>query len=1062
MTKWFLWAALAAATVGSGVVGGAAAPAAPATPAAASTVPELIAASRHAFDNRFYARADSLAEAACARLHAADGSDPLEHATALVCLSRARAARRSLADSVAVRSAFQALALLPPGGRERDLVRGDAHDVLSLILDEQNRADLALDHAHRAMALRRACYGEVHEEVAESFYRLGNAQMSLGLRDSALATMRAGLETRLRCGIEGDRRIGDFHTEIASLLEFEGDLDGARASLGDALREYEARKGPRHPAMSQGLQRAGMFEKRSGDISRAVDFSLQALAVAEAVTGYNPVNLALLRANVAVLLTEMGDVGRANRLLLEAVPVYQEQLGPDHRQTLWAEVALATTEAALGDTAEASARFRSVCLRIEAGESLTSTGALTQARAGLAEIQAERDPRAALDLIEAAEAAERARPDRDWKTVADAQRIRLRLLSDLGDRTAMARQDAALARTLDEHGLRGTDIEARALADGSLSLAQAGRVDEAVARARAGAALSRELMLRDLRALPDREGLALAGARSASLDALLVLALEGHGEASAAWDELVRWRGLVRDEVMRRRPPAGAARDTAALRAHAAWTSATRRLAQFEVRAAGEFDDATRTRLVDLQSRADDAERDWAKVAPRARAGSAAAGGGADLAAVRAALQPGAALAAFAAVRPRAGAERLAVFVLDTQGRVRLRDLGPAERIEAALAQWRALAGRPPQGRADAESACREAGRRLRELTWDVIAPLAGQAGEIVIVADGPLHRLPWAALPAGDDGYLVEQGPVVRVLEAERDLLRPGADAQASGLLAVGGVDFGNADGPSPPAAEPAAPRPLTVASTRALLPDCRSGLPLAFTPLPGTGREIEAIAREHGTDVQVLRGAAADEAAFKRLAPGRRVIHLATHAVALDDLCATGAAANERGVGGVAPLASAARPGPDAASLRPSPWLGRRVVLALSGANTAAASDDENEGLLTAAEVATLDLRGTDWVVLSACESGVAGNWNREGVLGLTRAFRLAGARAVIASQWAVDDDATCDWMTALHRARARGAIGAGAAMQEASREILRARRADGRGTHPFYWAAFTATGE
>jgi hypothetical protein len=1057
MTTWILWVAIAAGTVGSGAVWGATASTAP---AAASAVPELIAASRHAFDNRFYARADSLAEAACARLQAADGSDPLEHATALVCLSRARAARRSLADSVAVRSARQALALLPPGGRERDLVRGDAHDVLSLILDEQNRADLALDHAHRAMALRRSCYGEVHEEVAESFYRLGSAQMSLGLRDSALATMRAGLETRLRCGIQGDRRIGDFHTEIALVLELEGDLDGARASLGDALREYETRKGPRHPAMTQGLQRAAMFEKRSGDVARAVDLSLQAVAVAEAVTGYNPANLALLRGNVAVLLTEMGDVVRANRLLLEAVPVYQEQLGPDHRQTLWAEVALATTEAALGDTARAAVRFRSVCRRIEAGESLTSTGALTQARAALAELQAEHDPRSALGLIEAAEAAERARPDLNWTTVADMQRIRLRLLSDLGERAAMARQDAALARTLDEHGLRGTDIEARALADGSLSLARAGRVSEAVARARAGAALSRALMLRDLCALPDREGLTLAGARSASLDALLVLALDGHGEAATAWDEVVRWRGLVRDEVMRRRPPAGAARDTAALRAHAAWTSATRRLAQFEVRAAGEFDDATRTRLIDLQSRADDAERKWAKVATRVRGGSAAAGGGTDLAAVRAALPPGTALAAFAAVRARAGVERLAAFVLDAQGRVRLRDLGPAERIETALAQWRALAGRSPQGRADAESACREAGLRVRELTWDAIAPLAGQAREIVIVADGPLHRLPWAALPAEADGYLVEHGPAVRVLEAERDLLRPGADAQASGLLAVGGVDFGDADGPTSPAAEPAAPRPLTVASTRALLPDCRSGLPLEFTPLPGTGREIEAIAREHGTDVQVLRGAAADEAAFKRLAPGRRVIHLATHAVALDDLCATGSA-NERGVGGVSML-KAARPGPGTAHLPPSPWLGRRVVLALAGANAAADSDDENEGLLTANEVATLDLRGTEWVVLSACESGVAENWNREGVLGLTRAFRLAGARAVIASQWAVDDDATSEWMTALHRARARGATGAGRAMQEASREILRARRADGRTTHPFYWAAFTATGD
>jgi CHAT domain-containing protein len=90
------------------------------------------------------------------------------------------------------------------------------------------------------------------------------------------------------------------------------------------------------------------------------------------------------------------------------------------------------------------------------------------------------------------------------------------------------------------------------------------------------------------------------------------------------------------------------------------------------------------------------------------------------------------------------------------------------------------------------------------------------------------------------------------------------------------------------------------------------------------------------------------------------------------------------------------------------------------------------------------------------------VAGSWNREGSLGLTRAFRLAGARAVIASQWAVEDDATCEWMTALHRARAAGATAAGDALQQASREVLRARRSSGRSIHPYYWAAFTATGD
>jgi CHAT domain-containing protein len=135
--------------------------------------------------------------------------------------------------------------------------------------------------------------------------------------------------------------------------------------------------------------------------------------------------------------------------------------------------------------------------------------------------------------------------------------------------------------------------------------------------------------------------------------------------------------------------------------------------------------------------------------------------------------------------------------------------------------------------------------------------------------------------------------------------------------------------------------------------------------------------------------------------------------------------------------------------------------VWLALAGANRAPSSArDENEGLLTAEEVVTLDLRGAEWVVLSACHSGLAPAWSHEGVLGMRRAFHLAGARAVIASRWPVGDESTREWMEPLYAARARGE-GAGAAVGTACRTVLAARRANGRSTHPFYWAAFDASG-
>jgi CHAT domain-containing protein len=163
-------------------------------------------------------------------------------------------------------------------------------------------------------------------------------------------------------------------------------------------------------------------------------------------------------------------------------------------------------------------------------------------------------------------------------------------------------------------------------------------------------------------------------------------------------------------------------------------------------------------------------------------------------------------------------------------------------------------------------------------------------------------------------------------------------------------------------------------------------------------------------------------------------------------------------RGIGGLAPAEPEALPPPGPPM---SPLL--LSGLALAGANqrrTAAA--DEEDGILTAEEIAAMDLSGVEWAVLSACDTAVGEIQAGEGVFGLRRAMSIAGVRSLIMSLWSVDDEATREWMHALYEARFRRGLDTVEATRVAGLSVLEARRRAGQDTHPLYWSAFVAVGD
>jgi CHAT domain-containing protein len=279
---------------------------------------------------------------------------------------------------------------------------------------------------------------------------------------------------------------------------------------------------------------------------------------------------------------------------------------------------------------------------------------------------------------------------------------------------------------------------------------------------------------------------------------------------------------------------------------------------------------------------------------------------------------------------------------------------------------------------------------------------------------------------------------------------LLAGKAAAKDSLLVVGAVDF---DTGRPEKS----PMPVLALAT------VRGGNALAFTALPGTSREIASVkhlfADTHTqAAVEELHGSEATPLSLLRRAPGHRYLHLATHGFfAPPELQSIASRALIEAPEGLAAMLGQLGRGSIGTSL--TAWHpGLLSGLALAGAN-----DPTGTGVLSALEVQSLDLRGTDLVVLSACETGLGDVAGGEGVFGLQRAFQLSGARTVVASLWSVNDTVTQRLMDRFYDNLWHKGLGRLEALRHAQLSILYTDE-DGQRerTHPSLWAGWVLSGD
>jgi CHAT domain-containing protein len=363
-------------------------------------------------------------------------------------------------------------------------------------------------------------------------------------------------------------------------------------------------------------------------------------------------------------------------------------------------------------------------------------------------------------------------------------------------------------------------------------------------------------------------------------------------------------------------------------------------------------------------------------------------------------------------------------------------DLGDTDAIDNLIEQFLGAIAEDPIG--NSYIAC---GRALRQAIFDPLTKDLQGHEHLFLSPDGNLNLLSFDTLTLEDGSFLGERYEIT-YLTTGRDLLR----YSWTPIVKLG------------PSVVAANPDFRLGGQTKSVQPNDSFGFgqgrrsrdlnhdQLRFDPLLGAHREgasvsVRIAAQQLWTGVDVL------ESKIKAIR-SPQILHIATHGFFLPDQRHD---LNQLSrlivIGDVHPLQG---PGME------NPML--RSGLALAGAQTylegGSLPPEAEDGLLTAEDVSGMDLRGTELVVLSACNSGLGEARVGQGVFGLRRAFEIAGAHTMITSLWKADDAVTCELMTAFYDALKNGRTKM-RALRSAQQKVRR------KYSHPYYWGAFILVG-
>jgi CHAT domain-containing protein/tetratricopeptide (TPR) repeat protein len=940
-------------------------------------------------------------------------------------LAEAEALSRQAVDLYRRRNAKAAIGPAEKALAIRKKVLGEQHvdtasslNILGVLLEEQGDYASARPYYEQALAVRKKVLGEQHPDTATSLNNLGLLLYAQGNYASARPYYEQALAIYKKV-------LGEQHPDTATLLDnlglllaAQGDYASGRPYSEQALAIRKRVLGEQHPATATSLNNLGLSLQAQGDYASARLYYEQALAIRKKILGEHSDTATSLN-NLGVLLRTQGDYASARPYYEQALAISKKVLGEQHPYTAHSLNNLGALLHAEGDYASARPYYeQALAIRKKIlGEQHPAT-AMSLSNLGVL-LQAQGDYASTRPYFEQALAIKK-------KVLGEPHPDTAHSLNSLGA-LLQAQGDDASARPYYEQALA---IQRRSLDIAAVALAE-------------------------------RQQLAMSEKVRFYIDFLLTLTDGDLAWVRADYEAVLGWKGAVSARQIQNRrlgqdpalvPLAGQMQDLAARLSSLSSAVPDPKNAE-----------AHRKALVRLTLEMEELEVELARRSDGFRQGQAQAKlTPADLAK---SLPPGAALVDFLEYshnRPNPSKKgrliferRVAAFVVRKDVPIVRVELPSADEIAQTVEAWRAQV----VGKGPTTDDAKDPGQRLRRLVWQPLEEHLAGAKLVLLSPDVALARIPFAALPGKAPGtYLLEEValsivPYPRLLPA---MLTAPANEAAESLLAVGAVDYGAAAGKAEDGVGKAAAR--------------SADRGFAFKPLENTRGEILSIRdsyerRFENGKVSLLREGGATESALRRQAPQHRWLHVATH-------------------GFFAPpeIKSAAAPakpkeGPDLfgktgpVGFHPGLLSG----LALAGANRVPVPG-EDDGVLTATEVEQIDLRATELVVLSACETGLGKVAGGEGVLGLQRAFQVSGAGAVVASLWHVDDAVTRQLMEKFYDNLWQHKMPKGEALRQAQLYVLREGPSRGivqlknaeklpheqRRSPPYYWAAFVLSGD